>query len=134
MGMTLRIFKQLSSSFNFVLNVKDFRSSHHASSRVDRQKKSFSIARSIRGAPRKISCVLHTIRGKTYEEALMIMEYMPFRATKPILKCLLSAASYAKNNLELKKNTLYVQTAYCNTGPVMRRFRFRAQGKGYKIK
>ena len=30
--------------------------------------------------------VLDTIRGKSYEEALMILEYMPYKACEPILK------------------------------------------------
>lgn len=44
-----------------------------------------------------ISClqvrrVLDTIRGKTYEEALIILEYMPHRACEPILKALVSVS------------------------------------------
>lgn len=34
--------------------------------------------------------VIDTIRGRTYEEALIILEYMPYRACDPILKTLVS--------------------------------------------
>ena len=34
--------------------------------------------------------MLNTIRGKTYEEALIILEYLPHRACEPILKALVS--------------------------------------------
>jgi len=34
--------------------------------------------------------VIDTIRGRTYEEALLILEILPYRATEPILKTLLS--------------------------------------------
>jgi large subunit ribosomal protein L22 len=98
------------------------------------KKTAYSNAKYVRGPPSKVRRVLNTIRGRTYEEALMILEYMPYRASEPILKCLMSAASNAKNNLNIMKNTLYVQTAYCDMGPVMKRFRPRAQGKGFKIK
>ena len=30
------------------------------------------------------------IRGRSYEEALMLLEYMPFRACEPVLKTLVS--------------------------------------------
>ena len=34
--------------------------------------------------------VLDQIRGRSYEEALMLLEYMPFRACEPVLKTLVS--------------------------------------------
>jgi Ribosomal protein L22p/L17e len=34
--------------------------------------------------------VLDQIRGRTYEEALMILEFMPYRACEPILQTLIS--------------------------------------------
>merc|ERR1712146_265316 len=89
-----------------------------------------AVARYIRGAPSKVRRVLNTIRGRTYEEALMILEYMPHRACEPIIKCLMSAASNAKNNLKLNKNKIYVSKAYCDMGPVLKRLRPRSQGRG----
>ena len=77
--------------------------------------------------------VLDQIRGRTYEEALMMLEYMPYRACEPILKTLLSAAANAKNNLGMKKAKLVVSECYANEGPVLKRFQPRAQGRAYKI-
>lgn len=34
--------------------------------------------------------VLDVIRGKSYEDALILCEYMPYRACEPICKALLS--------------------------------------------
>ena len=34
--------------------------------------------------------MLDQIRGRSYEEALMLLEYMPFRACEPVLKTLVS--------------------------------------------
>lgn len=34
--------------------------------------------------------LLDVIRGKSYEDALVLMEYMPYRACEPILKVLMS--------------------------------------------
>jgi large subunit ribosomal protein L22 len=34
--------------------------------------------------------VLDTIRGRSYEDALILMEYMPYRACEKIIKALIS--------------------------------------------
>lgn len=48
------------------------------------------------------------IRGKSYEECLIMLEFMPYRACEPVLNALFSAASNAKNNLGMNKAKLYV--------------------------
>lgn len=63
----------------------------------------------------------------------MILEYMPYKACEMIIKALLSAAANAKHNLGLKKKDLYVSECYANEGPVLKRFRPRAQGRAAKI-
>jgi large subunit ribosomal protein L22 len=77
--------------------------------------------------------VLDQIRGRSYEEALMILEYMPYKACEPVIKTLLSAAANAKHNLGLKKKDLYVSECYANEGPVLKRFQPRAQGRANRI-
>lgn len=89
--------------------------------------------RYLRMQPSKVRRVLDTIRGRTYEEALMILEYMPYRACDPILKCLVSAAANAKQNQGMRKAKLVVTECYCNEGPVLKRFQPRAQGRAYQI-
>lgn len=86
-----------------------------------------------RGSPLKVRRVLDQIRGRSYEEAIMILEYMPYKACEPILKTLLSAGANAKNNLGLKKAKLVVTECYANEGPVMKRAMPRAQGRAYPI-
>lgn len=83
--------------------------------------------------PPQVRRVLDTIRGRSYEEALMILEYMPYRACEPVLKCLMSAAANAKNNMDMKKTDLVVSTAYADMAPVLKRYQPRAQGRGYPI-
>jgi large subunit ribosomal protein L22 len=85
------------------------------------------------GSPLKVRRVLDQIRGRSYEEALMILEYMPYRACEPIIKTLISAAANAKHNLGMKKKSLYVAECYANEGPVLKRAQPRAQGRAYPI-
>ena len=91
-------------------------------------------SKDIRMSPNKVRRVLDQIRGRSYQEALMILEFMPYRACGPIYQVLNSAAANAYNNLQLDKQNLYIQTIYANQGPTLRRFRPRAQGRGYPIR
>ena len=50
--------------------------------------------RNLRGSPNKVRRVLDAIRGLSYEEALMALEFMPYRACDDILKVLYSVSSY----------------------------------------
>ena len=54
-----------------------------------------AIARYIRMSPFKVRRVLDQIRGRSYREALIILEFMPYRACDPVLKVLRSAAANA---------------------------------------
>merc|ERR1712072_147007 len=105
-------------------------SSHREKSDIKTKTNCRSVAKYVRGAPSKFRRVLNTIRGLKYEEALMILEYMPYRSCEPILKCLLSSASNAKNNFGLSKTNLRINETYCDMGPVLKRYRPRAQGRG----
>jgi ribosomal protein L22 len=47
--------------------------------------------RFIRGSASKVRRVLDQIRGRSYREALIMLEFMPYRSTGPITKVLRSA-------------------------------------------
>jgi large subunit ribosomal protein L22 len=93
-----------------------------------------AVARYIRMSPLKVRRVLDQIRGRSYQEALMILEFMPYRACQPVLKVLRSAVANAVNNLDYDRASLVVTTAYADQGPVLKRFRPRAQGRAYQIR
>lgn len=93
-----------------------------------------AIAKYVRMSPFKVRRVLKQIRGRSYKESLMILEFMPYTACKPVLQLIQSAAANAQNNYGLKKEHMVVNYAYADAGPVLKRFRPRAQGRGFKIK
>jgi large subunit ribosomal protein L22 len=101
---------------------------------VDTTNEVHAIARYIRMSPSKVRRVLDQIRGRTYREALIILEFMPYRACDPILKALRSAVANAEHNEGLDPATLVVSQAYANQGPALRRYRPRAQGRAYMIR
>lgn len=93
-----------------------------------------AIARYIRMSPYKVRRVLDQIRGRSYREALIILEFMPYRACDPVLKVLRSAVANAEHNAGLNPANLKVTQAYADQGPVMKRFQPRAQGRAYQIR
>nr|YP_009449830.1 ribosomal protein L22 [Tacca leontopetaloides]ANA91358.1 ribosomal protein L22 [Tacca leontopetaloides] len=78
--------------------------------------------------------VIDQIRGRSYEETLMILELMPYRASYPILKLVYSAAANANHNMGLNKVDLFVSKVEVNGGPIVKKLRPRAQGRSYPIK
>ena len=90
--------------------------------------------RFVRGSASKVRRVLDQIRGRSYRDALIMLEFMPYRSTGPITKVLRSAVANAENNLGLDPASLIVKTASADMGPSMKRYRPRAQGRAFAIK
>jgi large subunit ribosomal protein L22 len=101
---------------------------------IDNSAQVKAVARYIRMSPHKVRRVLDQIRGRSYREALIILEFMPYRACEPILKVLRSAVANAEHNDGLDPVTLYVSEAFADQGPVLKRYRPRAQGRAYQIR
>jgi large subunit ribosomal protein L22 len=93
-----------------------------------------AIARYIRISPYKVRRVLDQIRGRSYREALIMLEFMPYRACDPVLKVLRSAAAHAEHNAGLDRSNLVITKAFADQGPVLKRFQPRAQGRAYQIR
>ena len=101
---------------------------------IDTTVETKAIARYIRMSPFKVRRVLDQIRGRSYREALIILEFMPYRACEPILKVLRSAVANAEHNAGLNPASLVITKAYADMGPSLRRYRPRAQGRAYQIR
>nr|YP_010411259.1 ribosomal protein L22 [Psilopeganum sinense]UQJ72638.1 ribosomal protein L22 [Psilopeganum sinense] len=78
--------------------------------------------------------VIDQIRGRSYEETLMILELMPYRACYPIFKLVYSAAANGIHNLGFNEGSLFIVKAEVNEGPAAKRVKPRAQGRSYLIK
>nr|YP_009516382.1 ribosomal protein L22 [Philydrum lanuginosum]AYD91239.1 ribosomal protein L22 [Philydrum lanuginosum] len=78
--------------------------------------------------------VIDQIRGRSYEETLMILELMPYRASYPILKLVYSAAANASHNMGLNEADSFVSEAKVNKSAIRKKLRPRARGRSYLIK
>lgn len=92
-----------------------------------------AVAKYIRMSPYKIRRVLDQIRGRSYQEALMILEFLRYDASAPIWQVVHSAASNAKHNYGWNKKKLVIDQIFADEGPKLKRIRPRAQGRAYKI-
>ncbi|MGF1518593.1 MAG: 50S ribosomal protein L22 [Nodosilinea sp.] len=101
---------------------------------VDTSEQVKAVARYVRMSPRKVRRVLDQIRGKSYRDALIILEFMPYKACEPIIKVLRSAVANAEHNNGLDPASLMVSEAFADAGPTLKRFRPRAQGRAYQIR
>ena len=92
-----------------------------------------AIAKYIRMSPYKVRRVVDQIRGRSYQDALMILEFLPYKAVRPVWQVLHSAAANAQNNYQLDKKKLIIEEIYVDEGPKLKRIRPRAQGRAYQI-
>ncbi len=92
-----------------------------------------AIARYIRISPRKVKIVCDLIRGKDVDTAMGMLYATPKAASEIMTKLLKSAIANAENNFEMDRDSLYVSEAYVGAGPILKRFRPRAQGRAYRI-
>lgn len=97
------------------------------------QNEARAVSKYIRMSPSKIRRVLRQIQGKSYKDALIILEFLPYASCEPIIKVLRSAAANAKHNKGFDESNLVIKSAFANQGPTMKRFLPRAQGRAYRI-
>ena len=97
-------------------------------------KKSISAtSKYIRISPSKVNVIISKIRGKSYKEALQILKYLPQKAGAIVWQTLYSAVSNATHNFDFEKENLIISEAFVNQGPILKRMRARAKGKGAAI-
>lgn len=94
----------------------------------------YALSQSISMSAHKARRVLDQIRGRSYQETLMMLELMPYRACYPIFKLIYSAAANAKHNMGLNEEYLVIIKATVNEGPTVKKLKPRARGRSYAIK
>jgi large subunit ribosomal protein L22 len=90
-------------------------------------------ARYVRVTPTKARRVVDVVRGMKADEATAILRLAPQAAGVPVRKVIESAVANAVNNLQADADNLWIAEAYVDEGPMLKRFRPRAQGRAYRI-
>jgi large subunit ribosomal protein L22 len=94
-----------------------------------------AILRDIRHTPQKARRVVDLVRGMRADEALSVLKFAPQAAGDDVYTLLNSAVANAKqqNPAIRDASELWVVEALVDEGRTMKRFRPRAQGRGFRI-
>ena len=90
-------------------------------------------AKYVRIAPRKVQIICDMIRGKEAAYAQALMENTPKAGCEYVVKVLKGAVANAENNFEMDPAKLYVEQAYVDAGPILKRGQPRAHGRMFRI-
>ncbi len=90
-------------------------------------------AKYIRQSPYKVRRVLDLVRGMPVEDARDVLTFTNRRAAETIRKVLDSAVANAEHNYALDPDELFVDQAFADEGPTLKRWRPRARGRATRI-
>ena len=94
-----------------------------------------AVLRDVRHTPQKARRIVNLIRGQRADAALNILKFAPQAAGADVYTLLASAVANAKqkNPAIRDASELWVVEALVDEGHTMKRFRPRAQGRGFQI-
>lgn len=88
-----------------------------------------AIAKGVRMSPRKVGVVAALVRGRSVNDALVILSHTPRRSALPVSKVIASAKANAENNHNYKADTLQIVEISVSPGPRLKRYRPAAHGR-----
>ncbi|HVX24168.1 MAG TPA: 50S ribosomal protein L22 [Candidatus Saccharimonadales bacterium] len=88
-----------------------------------------AIAKGVRIAPRKVGVVAALVRGRSVDDALVILSHTPRRSATAVSKVIASARANAEHNHNYKPATLQITEISVTAGPRLRRYRPAAHGR-----
>lgn len=86
-------------------------------------------AKGVDQTPRKVSLIAGLVRGRSVEDALVILEHVPKRAALPVKKTIESAKANALNTHGLDGKTLTISTISVTIGTRLKRFKPASRGR-----
>lgn len=95
-----------------------------------------AINRYVGTSPRKMRLVVDLIRGKSVDEAMNILHFMPNHASKTAEKVLRSAVSNIQNKEHsgrVDTHSLFVKECFVDSGTAMKRMLPAPMGRAYQI-
>ena len=87
-----------------------------------------------RMSPVKVREITRAIQGRNAAEAVEILRFIPRKSARLVSKTLQSAIANAENNNNLSSDTLTIESATVEQGPVFKRFRPVARGSAHPYK
>ncbi len=82
----------------------------------------------------KARLVADVVRGKDVNEAIRSLTFMKQKGAGLVKKLIESAVANAENKKVIDVDNLYVKSIWVDMGPVMKRYRPRAQGRAFEVR
>jgi large subunit ribosomal protein L22 len=92
-----------------------------------------AVSKYMRISPQKVRELVDAVKGKPVEAALNTLKFMPLKAAGMVEKTMRSAVANADQNANIDVDNLVVRSVIADQGPVLKRFRARARGRGTRI-
>lgn len=93
-----------------------------------------AILRYSRVSPQKARLVANMVRGQDVNEAIKSLTFLNKKSAGLIKKLIESAVANADYKKTIDLDKLFVKTIYVDEGPVLKRFRPRAQGRATGVR
>jgi len=87
----------------------------------------------VRVSPQKVRMLIGAVKGQRAEAGLNKLKFMPQKAAGIVEKIIRSAVANAEQNNGLDVDNLVIRNIIADQGPVLKRFRARARGRGARI-
>lgn len=88
-----------------------------------------AVGKYVQMSAQKVRLVIDEVRGKSVDEALTLLRFIPKAAAKPVAKVIHSAAANAEENFGLSREDLYIARITADEAPTRRWRRFGARGR-----
>ncbi|MCX8127097.1 MAG: 50S ribosomal protein L22, partial [Dehalococcoidia bacterium] len=88
-----------------------------------------AISKDVGIPPQKVRLVVDLVRGKSVQDALTILKFIPTPAAKAVAKTIKSAAASAENNYQMSPSQLHVVEIYADGARMLKRYRPQARGR-----
>ena len=88
-----------------------------------------AIAKGVRMSPRKVAVVADLVRGRSVEDAIVILSHTPRRSAVAVRKVIESAKANADHNHNYKPESLQITEIRVSSGPSIKRYRPASHGR-----
>jgi large subunit ribosomal protein L22 len=79
--------------------------------------------------PRKARLLLDMVRGKSVEQALDLLRFLPSPSARVLSKVIKSAAANAESVFQISPSDLTIVRIFADAAPTLKRYRARARGR-----
>lgn len=93
-----------------------------------------AVSRHVRVSPRKARLVADLVRGRRVGDALGMLEHVPKKTARALIKTLKSAVANAETTQRVDVDRLYIKHITVDGGTVWKRFMPRAQGRATRVR